>query len=125
MMTPFFVLLIILAVFLWRRTRNVPEFAVRFVAASVFLLIPYLVVAFGVILVSGTFQTREDGEAWREQQIAETGVDPCEEPEDEGPDVLPGISQKSLDEANSLTWEEKEQKQKEAQELWYKCQTGR
>lgn len=125
MMTPFLAFLVLLAVFFWRQTRNPAEFTVRFVAASIFFLIPYLVVAFAFTLVSGTFQLREDGEKWREQQVAETGVDPCVQPEDEGPDVRPGISQEFIAEQNSLTWEEKQQKQKEAHDLWYKCQTGR
>lgn len=61
MMTPFLAFLVLLAVFFWRQTRNPVEFTVRFVAASIFFLIPYLVVAFAFTLVSGTFQLREDG----------------------------------------------------------------
>lgn len=125
MMTPYLIFLVFLAAFIWRRASSVPTFLVRFVIASIGFLIPYIVAAFAFTLVSGTFQLREDGEKWREQQVTENGVDPCVRPEDEGPDVLPGISQKSLDEANNLTWEEKQQKQKEAHDLWYKCQTGR
>nr|WP_120492036.1 hypothetical protein [Corynebacterium lactis] len=125
MMTPYMIFLVFLALFIWRRASSVTTFLIRFVIASIGFLIPYLVVAFAFTLVSGTFQLREDGEKWREQQFAETGVDPCVQPEDESPDVLPGISEKFIAEQNSLTWEEKQQKQKEAYDLWYKCQTGR
>ncbi|QVI99542.1 hypothetical protein KFR76_05690 [Corynebacterium diphtheriae] len=125
MMTPYMIFLVLLAFFIWRRASSVTTFLLRFAIASIGSLIPYLVVAFAFTLVSGTFQLHEDGEKWREQQVAETGVDPCVHPEDESPDVLPRISEKFIAEQNSLTWEEKQQKQKEAYDLWYKCQTGR
>ncbi|MDK7238085.1 hypothetical protein QP460_000335 [Corynebacterium amycolatum] len=123
-MMPYYIFMFFVAVFLWRKFRNLTDFLIRFVPLGIICAILYVVVATPFVLFGEVLHKREDGKNWREQQIEQTGIDPCAEQADQGDDVLPGVSQQSLEDANTLSWEERDQRLKDSYDLMIKCKHG-
>ncbi|AWR15449.1 hypothetical protein FRC0534_00662 [Corynebacterium diphtheriae] len=123
-MMPYYIFMFFVAVFLWRKFRNLTDFLIRFVPLGIICAILYVVIATPFVLFGEVLHKREDGKNWREQQIEQTGIDPCAEQPAQGDDVLPGVSQQSLEDANTLSWEERDQRLKDSYDLMIKCKHG-
>lgn len=105
-MTVYFWIIGILAVIIFLCNRSILRTLASIIPLALLILPLYLFFGLGWIVLTHTLDTEAENEQWRQEQIDQTGVDPCDAMYSDGPEFLPGIPQSAIDKANSQTWEE-------------------